>query len=161
VCPEANKATLFTSSSAQKTKQAYVLNNFYWWDSRLAIFEGDKAASASSIENLAGGVYCADGGVWTAKAGDPYTPDEQKFHYQAVLNPWGGVFDNLAAQQGTSPITVGTWQGALIARHNAGLNAAYLDGHSKFAKVTQILNNKTETDTGYNLYTYWTKAVIQ
>ncbi len=161
VCPDSNKATLFTSSSSLKTKQAYVLNNFYWWDDRLSIFQVGRGASSTGIENLVGGVYCLDGGVWAARAGDPYTPDETKFHYQATLNPWAGIFDNLSAQAGTSPITVGTFQGALMARHNAGLNVAYLDGHSKFAKVTQILNKKTETGTGYNLYTAFTKAVIQ
>jgi prepilin-type N-terminal cleavage/methylation domain-containing protein/prepilin-type processing-associated H-X9-DG protein len=161
ICPAADKATLFTSSSSLKTKQSYILNNFYWWDSRLSIFQVGNSSSSTGIENLAGGVYCLDGGVWTAKAGDPYTPDEAKFHYQATLNPWAGIFDNLSAQAGVVPVTVGTFQGALIARHNAGLNAAFLDGHSKFSRITQILNRKVETGTGYNLYTYFTKAVIQ
>jgi prepilin-type N-terminal cleavage/methylation domain-containing protein/prepilin-type processing-associated H-X9-DG protein len=161
ICPASDKATLFTSSSSQKTKQAYVLNNFYWWDSRLSIFQVGNSSSSTGIENLAGGVYCMDGGVWTSKAGDPYSPDEAKFHYQATLNPWAGIFNNLSAQQRTSPITVGTFQGALIARHNAGLNVAFLDGHSKFARITQLLSKKVETGTGYELYTYFTKAVIQ
>ena len=161
LCPAADKATLFTSSSSQRTKQAYVLNNFYWWDDRLSIFQVGNSASSTGIENLAGGVYCVDGGVWTPKAGDPYTPDEAKFHYQATLYPWGGIFDNLSAQQGTSPITVGTFQGAIIARHNAGVNAAYLDGHSKFSKITDLLSLKVESGTGYDLYSHFTKAVIQ
>lgn len=161
VCPEANKSTLFTSSSSLATKQAYVLNNFYWWDSRLSIFQVGNGASSTGIENLVGGVYCVDGGTWSPKPGDPYTPDEPKFHYQATLYPWGGIFNNLSAQVGTSPITVGTFQGAIIARHNAGANAAYLDGHSKFSKITQLLEKKVETSTGYDLYVHFTKAVIQ
>ena len=161
VCPASDRNQLFTSSSSLATKQAYVLNNFYWWDSRLSIFQVGNSTSSTGIENIAGGVYCLDGGVWTAKSGDPYSPDEAKFHYQATLNPWAGIFDNLSAQVGTSPITVGTFQGALMARHNAGLNAAFLDGHSKFHKVTDILSLKVETGTGYNLYTKFTKAVIQ
>jgi prepilin-type N-terminal cleavage/methylation domain-containing protein/prepilin-type processing-associated H-X9-DG protein len=161
VCPSADKSTLFTSSSSLQTKQAYVLNNFYWWDSRLAIFQPGNNSSSTGIENLVGGVYCVDGGVWTPKPGDPYTPDEPKFHYQATLYPWGGIFNNLSAQNGTSPLTVGTFQGAIIARHNAGVNAAYLDGHSKFSRVTELLSKKVETGTGYDLYAHFTKAVIQ
>ncbi|RYG35710.1 prepilin-type N-terminal cleavage/methylation domain-containing protein [bacterium] len=161
VCPSADKGKLFTSSSPEKTKQAYVLNNFYWWDTRLTIFQTGSAASASSIENLTDGVYCVDGGVWTPNGSDPYTPDEAKFHYQATLNPWAGIFDNLAAQTGVTPITVGTFQGAIVGRHNAGTNVAFLDGHSKSLKITQLLQQKVESDTGYNLYTHFTKAVIQ
>jgi len=161
VCPSADKSTLFTSDSPLKTKQAYVLNNFYWWDSRLAIFQAGIPSSASSIENLTGGVYCVDGGIWKSKAGDPWSPDEEKFQYQAVLNPWAGIFDNLAAQSGVSPITIITFQGAIIARHNAGVNVAFLDGHSKFTKITELLKLKVETGTGYDLYPYFTKAVIQ
>ena len=161
VCPSADKSTLFTSDSPLGTKQAYVLNNFYWWDNRLSIFQQGSESSSTSIESLTGGVYCVDGGVWTAHGGDPWTPDEPKFQYQATLYPWAGIFNNLAAQPNVSPITIMTFQGAIIARHNAGTNAAFLDGHSKFVKVTELLKKKVETGTGYDLYTYFTKAVIQ
>lgn len=161
ICPSSDKSTLFTASDPTHTKQAYVLNNFYWWDSRLAIFQADKPASSTSIENLTGGVYCVDGGLTIPKSGDPWTPDDAKFHYQATLNPWAGIFDNLSAQAGTTPITVPTFQGAIIARHNAGVNVAFLDGHSKSTKITELLHLKVETGTGYDLYTYFTKAVIQ
>jgi prepilin-type N-terminal cleavage/methylation domain-containing protein/prepilin-type processing-associated H-X9-DG protein len=161
ICPSSDKSTLFTSVSPLKTKQAYVLNNFYWWDDRLAIFQVDRVTSATAIENIAGGVYCVDGGIWRKKSGDPYTPDEEKFHYQATLYPWSGIFNNLSAQTGTSPLTVGTYQGAIIARHGGGVNVAFLDGHSKFTKITELLKKKVETGTGYDLYTYFTKAVIQ
>ncbi|RYG42949.1 prepilin-type N-terminal cleavage/methylation domain-containing protein, partial [bacterium] len=90
VCPDSDKRTQVVSTSSQKTPISYVLNNLYWWDSRLTIFQTGSQASATSIENLAGGVYCVDGGAWSARSGDPYTPDEAKFHYQATLNPWAG-----------------------------------------------------------------------
>ena len=54
-----------------------------------------------------------------------------------------------------------TLQGAIIARHNVGVNAAYFDGHSKFSRITDLLSLKVETGTGYNLYTHFTKAIIQ
>jgi len=161
LCPSASKNEWFVSVSPNKTPQSYVLNNFYWWDDRLTIFERGHAASSTGIENLTGGVYCVDGGIWNPRDTDPYGADEQKYHYQATLYPWGGIFDNLSAQVGTTPLTVGTFQGAIIARHNAGVNAAFLDGHSKFTKITELLKLKVETDTGYDLYPYFTKAVIQ
>lgn len=161
VCPSADKSTLFVAANPTKTKLSYVLNNFYWWDTRLTVFQAGQPATATSIENLTDGVYCVDGGLSIARSGDPYSYDPQKYHYQATLNPWAGIFDNLAAQKGVSPLTVPTFQGAIIARHNAGVNAAFLDGHSKFTRITELLKLKVESNTGYDLYTHFTKAVIQ
>jgi prepilin-type N-terminal cleavage/methylation domain-containing protein/prepilin-type processing-associated H-X9-DG protein len=144
VCPSASAGNgLYTSYGGNVA--AYVLNNVYWSDRRLgSIFEktsGMTPASLASIEDAAGTVFCGDGG---GIAGITKWDPEQ------IVND--GV---IQVDADASPARLRCkFQGAFIARHSAGLNVTFFDGHTKWLKINELAR---KNDAGN--YPYFTKIV--
>jgi prepilin-type N-terminal cleavage/methylation domain-containing protein/prepilin-type processing-associated H-X9-DG protein len=153
LCPSAN--TVGTNGAYttywKNTPSAYVLNNYYYYDTTLGgIFERFNISSMASIEDNAGTVFCGDGGEVpnTTEAGNPghgtqWDPE------QFVNDGYTAVVTN------RSPAVFRcNYQGGFIARHNDGANLTFFDGHSKWLKI-QELGKKNAAGN----YPYLTKIV--
>jgi prepilin-type N-terminal cleavage/methylation domain-containing protein/prepilin-type processing-associated H-X9-DG protein len=135
VCPSASASNgLYTSYGA--TKSSYVLNNLYWYDSALGqLFEQSSGpASLASIEDSVRTIFTADGG------GVPEHTAAGESHRGTWWDPeqlvWdGGVYVEANA---TPPLIHCEYQGGIVGRHNGGANASFMDGHSKFMRISEM-----------------------
>ncbi|MES2462092.1 MAG: DUF1559 domain-containing protein [Armatimonadota bacterium] len=112
---------------------SYVINNFYYLDSRLGmIFEKVDAtftrqpSSLSEIDDSAGTVFCMDGGDADGATGSAGIGQFVRLGTGPVLN--------LTAK----PPVWTTTQSDVIARHAGGLNVAFFDGHSKWLRLEEL-----------------------
>ncbi len=123
---------------------AYVLNNYYNYDTRLGgIFEKDNIGSLASIEDGAGTVFCGDGGATSTTQWDPE---------QFVNDGNTQVLPNA-----TPPVISSNYQGGFIGRHNSGANVTFFDGHTKWFKISELGKMKKDAVTGNDVFPYFTK----
>jgi len=117
-------------------QMAYTLNNFYYYDQTLgALFEQGGIASAASIQDSAGTVFCGDGGWLFKNTNEPGNPG-----HGTEWDPEQFVNDGYTAVVTTTnpPVFRCNYQGAFIARHNNGLNLTFFDGHSKWLTIKEL-----------------------
>jgi prepilin-type N-terminal cleavage/methylation domain-containing protein/prepilin-type processing-associated H-X9-DG protein len=134
-CPDYAKGN-YGLFSPQRRQSTYVVNNLYYYSPSLGqLFEHTSMAPLSSVEDTAGTVFSGDGGV----------KDFANVYAPQVTLP-------IAIHANDDPPTISSNQGWFVARHNGGLNTAFLDGHSKWFKVQEL----TKTNAAGN-YPYFTK----
>lgn len=112
----------------------YTLNNLYYNNAAWGgIFEGSRGGSILAyIQDAAGTVFCADGNT-----------------SQAVFTG-GMTTPNLVyGSTGKWPMLMFS-QGAMIARHNGGMNVTWFDGHSKWMTYQEL--GKTKVDSAGKTY---------
>jgi prepilin-type N-terminal cleavage/methylation domain-containing protein/prepilin-type processing-associated H-X9-DG protein len=138
VCPSSTASNgLYSSYGA--TSSAFVLNNLYWYDTGLgALFEqgGSGPTSLAAIEDPVRTAFTADGGGIP----DHTLPDGTQHHGtwwdpEQFVND-GGVFVEPDAKP--YPIMHCVYQGGIVGRHNGGVSVAWMDGHSKFMRITEL-----------------------
>jgi prepilin-type N-terminal cleavage/methylation domain-containing protein/prepilin-type processing-associated H-X9-DG protein len=135
-CPSASANNgLYTSYG--NTSSAYVLNNLYWYDGSLGqLFEQSSGPSSlAAIDEPARTVFTSDGG------GVPDHTVDGTAHHGTWWDPeqlvWdGGVYVEPTAKP--YPMIHCVYQGGIVGRHNEGASVAWLDGHSKFMKISGL-----------------------
>jgi prepilin-type processing-associated H-X9-DG protein len=124
---------------------SFVLNNVYWNDPRLgSIFEktsGMTPASLAAIEDSVGTVFCGDGGG---------VPNVTKWDPEQIVDDGAVLF----VANANPPQIRSKFQGAFIARHNAGLNLTFFDGHAKWLRIDELARKNAA-----NKFPYFTKIL--
>ncbi len=116
---------------------------YYNNDTLGRLFEqgGAGPTSLAAIEDVAGTVFCADGGD---ADGSTTTNNTQIVQTSSLI----------VVRPDNNPPIIQSSQGDLIARHNAGSNATFFDGHAKWFKITELGKRNVAGN-----YPYFTKIV--
>lgn len=120
-CPDVDNGNYGFISPPQR-RSTYVVNNVYYYSAQLGqLFEHTNIASLASIEDNAGTVFCADGGL-------------------KDFSGWYGpqVVGTLTVMPDAKPPRIQSGQSSFVARHNNGLNVAFFDGHSKWLGIKEL-----------------------
>jgi prepilin-type N-terminal cleavage/methylation domain-containing protein/prepilin-type processing-associated H-X9-DG protein len=132
ICP--SSVDNYQTLSSTNFRCSYSLNNFYTTDSTLgAIFEQFNVASIASIEDASGTMFIADGHDGTGQA-------------------LGQIVNVNVSLTGSPPTDFITAQADLRARHLETINVAFLDGHVKALKITELCKLNPA-----NVYPYFSK----
>ncbi|HZP82037.1 MAG TPA: DUF1559 domain-containing protein [Chthonomonadaceae bacterium] len=146
VCPSATSGS-GTFISYGNTKSSYTLNNVYWYDTALGgLFEHTTGAqSLASVDDVAGTVFCGDGGHAPKIEGH----DETQWDEEQAVDDWGIPSYMLVLPDANPPQIRSQYQAAFLGRHNNGLNLTFFDGHSKFMRISELGKKNAKGDFPY------------
>jgi len=136
VCPSATTGSGLNVSYGG-TLTAYVLNNVYWYDTNLGdLFEQSIGPSTlASLDQPARTVFMADGGQVPDHTVNGVMHHGTWWDAEQLVDD-GGIF--VEPNVVPYPLIHCVYQGGVIGRHSGGVNVAWLEGHSKFIKISEL-----------------------
>lgn len=135
---------------------AYTLNNYYNYVPEYGGLFQDTPVSFSSIEAVAGLIFCADGGQ----------APETKWDPEQIVTQWAGLEKKKSGGVSYIVAKTGSPQGAFFGRHSDGTNAVFFDCHAKVTKLDAILTAKFDSSyttggrSGLCVYQYLSKKDV-